>query len=89
MHQRLRNELVFRLAHRALSIIGWRLPAQELRGAFDEFYSAFHEELLRHEKETDRMEATLRGVHTYDSGDPAASIGGISSRGLMRRQDSE
>lgn len=61
MHQRLRNELVFRLARRALSILGCRLPQQLERGTFDECYRAFQEELGRYEAELEQMNSRLQG----------------------------
>lgn len=64
MHQRLANELVLRLARRALSIIAPCLREEEHRDAFSEFHDAFKEELLRYEDERERMLARLRGNST-------------------------
>jgi hypothetical protein len=61
MHVRLRNELVFRLTQRALAICGRRPPSHFERGAFDECYRAFQEELDRYEADLERMESRLRG----------------------------
>lgn len=67
MHLRLRNELVFRLTRRALSILGGRPPQQFERGAFDECYRAFQEELSRYDAELEHMNSRLKGAAKDES----------------------
>jgi hypothetical protein len=59
MNQRLKNELIIRLAKRALFIIAPCLREEERRDAFDEFCSAFGEELAWYETQADRMNKRL------------------------------
>lgn len=60
-HQRLANEFLMALSMRALGIIAPALREEEQREAFDEFHSAFKEELLRYEQARERMRARLAG----------------------------
>ena len=71
MHERLLNELVLRLARRALGIIAPCLGEEEHRDAFDGFCEAFKVELLMYEQNRDHMEARLSGVRR-----PRAGAGG-------------
>jgi hypothetical protein len=59
MNQRLKNELVLRLARRALSIIAPCLREEEQRDAFDEFHAAFREEVVWYEVQAERMNKRL------------------------------
>lgn len=63
MHERLANELVFRLARRALAIVARCLREEERRDVFDYFQRAFREELYQYEVQRDRMHERLRGCH--------------------------
>jgi hypothetical protein len=59
MRVRERNELVERLARRALAIISPCLYEHEWKDCFQEFAAAFREELIRHEVERERMRKRL------------------------------
>jgi hypothetical protein len=59
MNQRLKNELILRLARRALAIIAPCLMESEHRDAFDEFHTAFREEILWYEVQAERMNKRL------------------------------
>ena len=68
MHQRLAQEFLLRLSKRALWVVSPALREDAFRDAFDEFYSAFKDELDWYEFERDRNEFLLRlarrAVHT-------------------------
>jgi len=68
VHQRLLNELVLALAHRALSVIAPCLREEEHRDTFDQFWEAFKEEVLLYEHKSDRMNARLKGAGTPKPG---------------------
>jgi hypothetical protein len=60
MHVRLRNELILRLARRALAIAS---AGDDQKGAsFQEFCQAFREEYGRFEEESERMKKRLQGL---------------------------
>lgn len=58
MHRAL-TELNHRLARRALGRVAHLLREEEHRDAFDEFYAAFRDELLRYEVQRERMRQRL------------------------------
>jgi hypothetical protein len=61
VHQRLLNELVLRLARRALGI-ALNVREEECRERFSAFCKAFREEALLYEVQRERMEARLKAV---------------------------
>ncbi len=76
MHQRLANEFLLRLGRRALAIIAPCLRDEEHHDALAVFHAAFQEELLRYERERERLHARLGGcpsaVQLRRDDDPAA-----------------
>jgi hypothetical protein len=74
MHQRLSQEFLLRLARRAVGVIAPCLREEEMRDAFEEFYAAFKEELIRYEYERERMAARLSGrpIRNLDLDDGSA-----------------
>lgn len=58
MH-RLLTDLNHRLARQALTRVAHLLREEEHRDAFDEFYAAFRDELLRYEVQRERMRQRL------------------------------
>jgi hypothetical protein len=60
VHERLLNELTWRLASRALGIIGARLGEEEHRETFAKFYETFKKEVVLYEQKKERMDSRLR-----------------------------